>query len=212
VDDHRLVREGLRALLHSIPDLRVVGEAGSGTEALSVIERSRPDVVVMDLDMPGGDGIETTTRLMGMEPRPRVLILTMHPEDRRLIAALQAGAGGYLMKDAAESELVDAIRTVAAGDVYVRPRVAQMLAANLRPSARTTDADQLRAKFSELSERERAVLQLIAEGYNGPEIGARLGITAKTVDTYKQRIESKVGLSHRSEYVRFALAIDLLKR
>jgi DNA-binding NarL/FixJ family response regulator len=210
-DDHTLVREGLRALLQAESDMKVVGESGTGTNVKAICGQLKPDVVLMDIDMPGTDGIEATRQLMECEPRPRVLVLTMYPEDERLIAALQAGSSGYLMKDAAERELADAIRAVAAGEVYVRPRVAQLLAANIRPAARKTNADEARAKFAELSHREQSVLRLVAEGYNGPEIGRRLGITAKTVDTYKQRIQEKLALSHRSEYVRFALLIGLLR-
>jgi len=212
VDDHTLVREGVRALLQAESDIKVVAEASSGEDAPGMVEQSRPDVVIMDLDMPGMDGIDATRTLLEGESKPKVLVLTMHAEEQRLVNALQAGASGYLMKDAAETELIEAIRAVARGDVYVRPRVAQMLAANLRPNERITDADRARERFQALSEREQTVLRLVAEGYNGPEIGRMLGITAKTVDTYKQRIGEKLGLGHRTDYVRFALTIDLLKR
>jgi DNA-binding NarL/FixJ family response regulator len=212
VDDHTLVREGVRALLQTESDIKVVAETGSGVEAPAMVEQSHPDVVIMDLDMPGIDGIEATRALLAGEAKPKVLVLTMHAEEQRLVNALHAGASGYLMKDAAETELIEAIRAVARGDVYVRPRVAQMLAANLRPNEHLTDKDRALQRFEELSDREQTVLRLVAEGYNGPEIGRMLNITAKTVDTYKQRINEKLGLSHRTDYVRFALTIDLLKR
>jgi DNA-binding NarL/FixJ family response regulator len=205
---------GLRALLRgTAPDVQVVGEAGSGAEAVEVARQLRPDVVVLDLDMPGVDGVATIPALLALAPPPRVLIVSMHPEQERLLEALRAGACGYLMKDAAEQELVDAIRVVATGEVYVRPNVARLLAASVREpapeQAREPHADE---RLAVLSEREHAGLAMVAEGYSGPEIGARLGISAKTVETYKQRIGEKIGLAHRTDYVRFALDVGLLHR
>lgn len=209
-DDHVVVRVGLRALLRAAPDMDVVGEASGGDEAVAMAARLAPHVVVMDLDMPHGDGAAATRALMTLARPPRVLILTMHTEEARLLELLELGACGYLMKDAAERDLLDAVRTVAAGDVYVRPGVARLLAARVRD--RTIAAAESDTRLAQLSERERAVLQLIAEGWNGPEVGQKLGISAKTVDTYKQRIEEKLGLVHRTDYVRFALELDMLRR
>jgi two-component system, NarL family, response regulator NreC len=211
VDDHTVVRQGLHALLHGAPDLVVVGEADSGPAAVRLVAQVAPDVVVMDLDMPGGDGATATREIAGMPNPPKVLILTMHAEDEYLIQLIEDGARGFLTKEAADRELVDAIRVVAGGDVYVRPAVARLLAARLSPSHHRTPADEMRDQFATLSDRERTVLRLIAAGYNGPEVGQRLGITAKTVDTYKQRIEEKIGLAHRTDYVRFAASIGLLE-
>jgi two-component system, NarL family, response regulator NreC len=210
VDDHTIVRDGIRALLSGVPDIKVVGEGQSGADVLEIVDSVHPDVVVMDIDMPKMDGIEATRALAGRDRAPRVLILSMHSEDKRLIKALEAGASGYLMKDAAEQDLLDAIRTIARDEVYVRPRVARMLAASIRP-AQDNGVDEAAEKLDKLSDRERSVLQLVAEGYNGPEIGKKLGITARTVDTYKKRIETKVGLTHRTDYVRFALSAGMLK-
>lgn len=210
VDDHVVVRVGLRALLRTAPDMDVVGEAGGGDEAVALADRISPHVVVLDLDMPRGDGATATRALVAAERPPRVLILTMHTEEARLLELLELGASGYLMKDAAERELLDAVRTVAAGEVYVRPGVARLLAARVRD--RTTAAAARDTRLAQLSERERTVLQLIAAGWNGPEVGQRLGISAKTVDTYKQRIEEKLGLVHRTDYVRFALELDILHK
>ncbi len=209
VDDHTLMRAGLRALLRPVPDILVAGEAANGMEAVEEARRLRPHVVVMDLEMTGGDGVTGTRALMEIEPPPRILILTMHSEHEHLIPLLEAGASGYLAKDAADRELVDAIRAVAAGEVYVRPAVARLLASSLRERV-VPSADPLHARYETLSDRERLVVQRVAEGYNGREIGRQLGISAKTVDTYKQRIEEKLGLSHRTDYVRFALALGLL--
>ena len=212
VDDHTIVRQGVRALLAGVPDLRVVGEAASGEEALPLIDQVHPDVVVMDLEMPGSGGMATIRQLAEREVSPRVLVLTMHAETEALVDALEAGASGYLMKDAAETDLVEAIRTVARNNVYVRPNVARLLAAILRPSTQGAETDEAMAKLEKLSSREQTVLRLIAEGYNGPEIGRKLGITSKTVVTYKQRIETKLGLTHRSDFIRFALTTGLLTR
>lgn len=214
VDDHAVVRAGLRALLAGAPDVVVVGEASNGVEAVQAVARVRADVVVMDLDMAGGDGA-TATRVLATLDRPptvppvRVLILSMHAEEERLIPLLEAGASGYLAKDAAERDLVDAIRAVAAGEFYVRPHVARLLAASVQ---RRAPADPARARFETLSEREQTVVRLVAEGFGGTEIGQQLGISPKTVDTYKQRVEEKLGLKHRTDYVRFALALDLIRK
>lgn len=208
-DDHPLFRAGVRVLLATTPDVTVVGEASSGAEVVPLAERLEPEVVVLDLDMPGGDGAEATRALRALACPPHVLILSMHPEEARLIPLLELGASGYLAKDAAERELIEAVRVVAAGEVYVRPRVARLLATSVhRRGAR----DHQREAFAALSEREQAVVRLVAEGYNGPEVGRALGISRKTVDTYKQRVEEKLGITHRTEYVRLALALDLIRR
>jgi len=208
VDDHNLVRAGLKFVLRAFPEICVVGESADGQQAAMLATRLQPDVVVMDLDMPNCDGLTATQLLRSAAPEVRVLIVTMHAEQDKLLALLAAGARGYLSKTATEQELGEAIRVVAAGEVYVRPVIANALARSVvQPLPRRADA---RARLTQLSPRERSVVVLTARGYNGPEIGRELGITAKTVDTYKQRIEAKLGMSHRSEYVRFALEADLL--
>ena len=210
VDDHTIVRAGLRALLRTWPDISVVAEATNGEEAVAIAQRARPQVVVMDLDMPRADGATATRRLRETVPDARVLILTMYPERDRLLSLLGEGARGYLTKDVADRDLAEAIRVVASGDVYVRPALARELAAGAEmPEPAYLDSH---AGFERLSERERTVVDLTARGFNGPEIGRQLGITAKTVDTYKQRIEQKLGLAHRTDYVRFALDAHLLDR
>jgi DNA-binding NarL/FixJ family response regulator len=209
-DDHKLLRQGVKALLRNAPDIIVVGEASSGSEAVAAALQLRPDVVVMDLDMENGDGASATRALAKDAPAVRVLILTMHTEEERLLPLLADGARGYLAKNTADTELLDAIRVVASGDVYVRPSVARLLAAQVahRPSH---DTETPAARLALLSNRERSVLELVAQGYNGPEIGEQLQITAKTVDTYKQRINEKIGLANRPAYVRFAIEAGLLK-
>jgi len=214
VDDHALFRAGLRLLLHAIPDVQIVGDCDATTDIARQVARLGPDVVVLDLNMPGQDGLAITRVLSALERAPRVLILSMHSEEEFLLPALEAGASGFLTKEAVESELIEALRVVAAGDTYVRPRVARLLAARERVRAlqrrqpRSAAGDGLAA----LSTRERTVVELTARGFGGVEIGQQLGISNKTVETYKERIEEKLGIRHRTEYVRFALDIGLLHR
>ncbi len=206
-DDHTVVRSGLKAVLGSAKDMTVVGEAATGAQAAAMVSRCDPDVVVMDLDMPDGNGLEATKEIVARGPRPRVLILTMHTEEEHLLPALQAGAAGYLVKSAADRELVDAIRTVAHGDVFVQQSAGRVLVHGL---TRKDPAKADRERYEGLSARERDVLRFTAQGYTAPEIGTKLAISGKTVDTYKQRINEKLGLAHRAEYVRFAVRLGLL--
>jgi two-component system, NarL family, response regulator NreC len=206
-DDHAVVRAGLKAVLGTARDIDVIGEAKDGREAIALVERFNPDVVVMDLSMAEMDGTAATKEIVAKGLATRVLILTMHAEEDYLIPLLEAGAAGYLVKSAADRDLVDAVRAVARGDVYVRPAAARILAKGL------TRKDPVRAerdRFEKLTDREKDVLRLTAQGFSAPEIGERLFISPKTVDTYKQRIHEKLGLSHRSDYVSLALKLGLL--
>jgi two-component system, NarL family, response regulator NreC len=207
VDDHTMVREGLRLLLRSAPDIAVVGEADSGLAALDVAERVRPDVVVLDLDMPASDGMAALRGLEQTLPDVRVLILTVHAERDRLLPLLEAGARGYLTKEAASQDLIEAIRVVAAGEVYVRPVAARLLAAAVVPQHTAKTA---RDRFQSLSDREQTTLRLMAQGYTGAEIARQLGISTKTIDAYKHRVQEKLGLEHRTDYVRFAIEAGVL--
>lgn len=207
VDDHLVVRAGLRALLRGVPDIRIVGEAANGQEALELIGRVAPDVAVLDLDMPVMDGLATLRSLVAARSPTRVLILTMHDDVEHLAALLDASADGYLVKTAADRELVDAIRTVGAGESYLHPREAATLASRLARQARH-HAERL--QYETLSERERDVLVLVAAGHSASDIGQRLVISPKTVESYKQRVSEKLGLYHRPDYVRFCLNLDLL--
>lgn len=207
VDDHSVVRAGLKAMLATARDIDVVGEGKDGKEALALVDRFHPDVVVMDLSMGGNDGLQATKEIVAKHESTRVLILTMHSEEEFLVPLLEAGAAGYLVKSAADRDLVDAVRAVAKGDVYVRAAAARVLAKGLTQK----DPHEVdRERFAKLTERERDVLRLTAQGYSAPEIGGRLFISPKTVDTYKQRINEKLGLSHRAQYVQFALRLGLL--
>ncbi|MEO8910652.1 MAG: response regulator transcription factor [Gemmatimonadaceae bacterium] len=207
VDDHAVVRAGLKAVLGSAKDIQVIGEGTNGKDAISLAQRLDPDVIVMDLSMGEMDGVEATKTLVESKARARILILTMHAEDSYLVPLLEAGANGYLVKSAADRELIDAVRAVAAGDVYMQPSAARALAQRIQRKAEHADE---RTKYEKLTEREQNVLRFVARGYSAPEIGEKLFISPKTVDTYKQRINEKLGLAHRSDYVDFALKIGLL--
>jgi DNA-binding NarL/FixJ family response regulator len=217
VDDHAIVRTGLKAILATARDIMVVGEGGTGRDALALAERFDPHVIVMDLSMPEMDGLSATRELVkaaaertveaGSPATRRVLMLTMHSEDEHLVALLEAGAAGYLLKTVAERELVDAVRTVAAGDIYVQPSAARALARGL---ARKEEHADDRSRFERLTDREQVVLRLFAEGHTAPEIGEQLSISPKTVDTYKQRINEKLHITHRTDYVKLALRLGLL--
>jgi two-component system, NarL family, response regulator NreC len=205
-DDHALVRAGLRALLEAEPDIEVIGEASSGEAAVELAGALAPDVVVMDLSMPGLSGLDATARISSSCPAPRVLVLTMHPADDYLLAVLRAGGSGYVTKDSADQELMDAIRTVASGHVFLYPSAARLLLENFRVERAEPEADPLQL----LSAREREVLRQTVHGFTATEIAEGLSISPKTVDTYRQRAMEKLKLRHRSELVQFALKKGLL--
>jgi DNA-binding NarL/FixJ family response regulator len=206
VDDHAVMRAGLRALLAAEPDVEVVGEAATGEEGVERAAQLVPDVVLMDLSMPGYGGLAATRRITAAGLPCRVLVLTLHGEEEHLLPVLEAGGSGYVTKDCADRELLEAIRVVAGGDVYLDAGSARELVKNFRlPRPEPQDAP-----LSRLSAREREVLTLTAEGYSSAEIGGRLGISGKTVETYRERLMDKLGLRHRSELVRLALREGLL--
>jgi two-component system response regulator NreC len=206
VDDHAILRAGLRALLDAETDMRVVGEAGSGEEAIDLLPHVKPDIVVMDISMPGMGGVEATRRIMEAADPPYVLILTMHGEEEHLLSVLEAGGAGFVRKTSADEDLTKAIRTVAADQVFLYPAAAKLLLNGYRVQQEKSGDDPLEP----LSERERQVLAMTAEGFSSTEIGQKLFISPKTVDTYRSRIMDKLELHHRSELVRFALRTGLL--
>jgi two-component system response regulator NreC len=206
VDDHLVLRAGLRALLEAEKDFRVVGEASTGEEAIEKTKTLRPDVVVMDLSMPGMGGLEATKNITEAQ-LARVLVLTMHAEEEYLLAVLEAGGSGYVKKTSADEDLTEAIRTVARDEVFLYPAAAKLLLQGFRVKGDDGEPDPL----EKLSDRERDVLAMTAEGFSSSEIGEKLFISPKTVDTYRSRIMQKLELHHRSELVRFALNTGLLK-
>ncbi|HEX5273168.1 MAG TPA: response regulator transcription factor [Gemmataceae bacterium] len=200
-DDHAVVREGLKALVNARPEMGVVGEAGDGAAACRLAEELQPDVVVMDVSMPGMSGAEATEWLKRLHPAVKVLALTVHEDKSYLRLLLEAGARGYVLKRAAAEELIHAIRTVAAGGVYLDPTLAgKVVGGFVRRSAGSAPPEG-----SDLTDREAEVVRLIASGHGNKEIAAQLGLSVKTVETYKARSLEKLGLKSRADLVRYAL-------
>lgn len=208
VEDHRIVRQGVRALLEDEPDMVVVGEAGSGEEAIPLVVRLRPDIVLMDIGLPGMDGIVATRRIKAAVPDAKVLILTMHAEEKYLLPVVEAGGSGYVLKGATHTDLSTAIRTVFAGDVFLYPNAVSMLVRHLLGEMHA--GGEWKA-YETLSEREREVLRLVAEGHTSKEIAQALKLSPKTVDSYRERIAIKVGIRRRADLLRFALTLGLIK-
>lgn len=205
-DDHAVLRAGLKALLNAEPDLEVVGEAADGVAVVERATELRPDVIVMDIQMPRMSGLDATRALRSRGVPSKILILTMHAESQYLLPLLEAGGAGYVLKSGADTELIEAIRTVHRGEVFLYPAATKLLVEGyLDRSAREGP------QHDGLTEREREVLKLVAEGYSGTEIAERLVISPKTVDTYRERIMQKLGVRHRYELVRYALRKGLLK-
>jgi DNA-binding NarL/FixJ family response regulator len=206
VDDHAMFRAGIKALLEDEPSLTVVGEASTGDGAVDEVRALKPDVVIMDLSMPGSNGIEATRRIAALGFDTKVLVLTVHDEEEYLVPVVEAGASGYLTKTSADRDLIDAIKIVSRGEVYLPPRATRLLLQRYKEAE-----GEEQAGLHDLSSREQEVLALTAEGFSSREIGQKLFISPKTVDTYRSRIMHKLGLSHRSELVHFALRVGLLK-
>lgn len=209
-DDHAVLRAGLRALLNSEPDLMVVGEAGDGQEALNQIAATQPDVVVLDLMMPNVKGLDIIERIVTAHPGTRVLVLTMHAETQYIRHVLKAGGAGYMLKSSADTELINAIREIAAGNSYLAPEATEILLTDYRQQDKRP-AESERAGMDLLSEREREVLTMAALGYSSREIGDLLFISPKSVDTYRQRLMDKLHLESRAELVQYALKQGLLE-
>lgn len=207
-DDHTILRAGLRALLNAEPDMEVVGEAVDGEEAIGKAQELHPDVILMDVAMPGTNGLEATRRLKSMGLKSEILILTMYAEEEYLFQALQAGASGYLLKKAADTELIDAIRTMHKGLAFLYPSATKML---IQDYLERVKSGEEKESYDGLSQREREVLQLIAKGYTSQEVAKRLFLSPKTVETYRSRIADKLGIRHRAELVKYALRKGLLR-
>jgi len=205
-DDHGVLRAGLRALLNSEPDMEVVGEAVDGDEAVSLTHTLHPDIVLMDINMPGSGGIDATRQLMELGNDIRVLILTFHEDKYILQEAIRAGAAGYILKRAVESELVDAIKAVARGDMYVHPAMTRALLAN---SALVRDDDSV--AIDTLTVREIEVLRLIAQGYTNRQVAEKLTLSVRTVESHRANLMNKLNLHSRLELARYAAQHGLLE-
>jgi DNA-binding NarL/FixJ family response regulator len=205
-DDHGILRAGLRALLGNEPDMEVVGEAADGEEAVAQAAALDPDVIVLDIAMPRLDGLEAARRIRDRGLRAKILILTVHAEERYLLPVLRAGGSGYVQKSQADTDLLDAIRTVARGDAFLYPGATRLLLADYLGRE-----GEGRGRSRDLSERERQVLALTAEGYSAQEIGERLILSPKTVETYRERAMQKLGLRRRADLVHYALRSGLLQ-
>lgn len=204
-DDHAIVRTGLRALMHAEPTLHLVGEATGGYEAIEMVTDSHPDILVLDLSMPDLDGIAVTKQLMPLYPNLRILILTLHEDEALLREAIKSGASGYILKRAAEAELISAIQIVMRGDMYVDPSLLRSLIVE-KPST----ANSRQETFESLTPREIDVLKLLVQGYTNRQIGGELNISVRTVEGHRANLTGKLGLRSRVELVRYALEHGLL--
>lgn len=204
-DDHALVRAGIRTLLEKLPDIEVVAEASDGREAIRLVEKHEPHVLLTDIAMPGLNGLEVTRHLANTFPKVRVLILSMYADEEHLYLALRAGAAGYLLKGSAREELELAIRAVARGDTYLSPPVAKI---TIREYSGRVNAES--CPLRKLSPRQEQVLQLIAEGKTTKQVALELNISVKTVETHRMQLMDRLGIHDIAGLVRFAIKVGLV--
>lgn len=207
-DDHTVLRSGLRMLLDAQNDIEVIGEAGTGSQVLSMAEALQPDLILLDLSMPGLGGLEALPLLRKVAPQSHILILTMHDDDSYLRQALRDGASGYVLKRAADTELLAAIRAVMRGEVYVHPSLTRLLLDDILPETNTNIPNP----WDALSEREREVLLRVARGFTSAKIAEHLNLSPKTVETYRARGMEKLGLRSRAALVQYVLSHNLLSK
>lgn len=205
-DDHPVVRRGMRTVLESAPDFAVIGEAGDGLDTVRLVGRLRPEVLVLDLMMPGLNGLEVLRIIRERSPRTRVLVLSMHSGKEFVAEALKQGATGYVLKGGSEENLILAMRETAAGRRYLSPPIKQRAIEAYVEQARTTRLDP----YETLTDREHEVLQLAADGKTGSEIAAHLHISHRTVETHRAHLMQKLGLHNQSELIRYALRRGLI--
>ena len=209
VDDHAVVRSGLRMLLEAQSDMEIVGEAANGSEAIHMVQRKHPDVVLMDVQMPETNGIDATRQIKAVSPETAVLTLSMYENEQYFLEMLKAGASGYVPKRAAPDELVNAIRTVYAGDVFLHPSMAGMLVQNYLGN-QSDEPDTEEDDLEKLTPREREVLIQIAKGHANSEIAENLYISVKTVDRHRENMMQKLNIHGRIELVKFAIKNGLI--
>jgi DNA-binding NarL/FixJ family response regulator len=205
-DDHPVVRQGLRAMLEAEPDFTIVGEAADGLEVVGLVERLRPNVLLLDLMLPGLTGLEVTRQIRQRCPQTRVVILSVHANEAYVLEALRNGAAGYVLKEAKAADLVQAVREVSAGRRYLSPPLSEQAIEAYVQKARAAPVDP----YDTLTTREREVLHLAAAGNSNPEIADRLGISPRTVETHRASLMRKLGLQNRTDLVRYALKRGIL--
>ena len=216
VDDHDVVRTGLRSFLNTQADVKVVAEARNGEDALLRADETDPDLVIMDITMPGMDGLEATRQLKVRKPECLVLALTVHEDKQYFMEMLSAGASGYITKQAAADDLMAALRAVAAGQVYLQPALARWLLddyqrlAKQESQVKSAENGEAAVSLEILSQREREVLELVGQGWNNQQIGMRLGLSPKTIARHRERIMNKLNLHSRTELVKFAIRTGLI--
>jgi len=199
-DDHKIVREGLKNLLNKSSDIEIVAESENGRDTVLLAEKLKPDIVIMDVTMPELNGIEATRQIIKNNPNIKVIALTMHSERQFVVEMLKAGAKGYLIKDCAFDELVNAIKTVAGNKVYISPSIAHIVVGSI-----SADEEHQNSSFKLLTDREREILQLLAEGKATKEIAFSLEISIKTVETYRQLIMNKLKIYNIAELTKYAI-------
>ncbi len=208
VDDHQVVRSGLRMLLGNESDVEIVADAGTAAEALEAVKQFHPNVVLMDIGLPDLSGIDATKLIKQTDPEVAVVALTIHEDEEYFFKMLEAGAGGYVPKRAAPEELLTAIRAAAVGEVYLYPSLAKLLVKDFLAQERPNEGNNV---LDGLTERELEVLRYLAEGTSNPEIAAALVISAKTVARHRENIMQKLGLHSRAELVRYAIRKGIIK-
>jgi DNA-binding NarL/FixJ family response regulator len=206
VDDHQMLRDGMRALLEKEPGFRIIGDADNGRTAIQMARDLNPDVVVMDIGLQGLNGIEATRQILDASPRVKVIALSMHSDKRYVIHMIKAGASGYLLKNCASDELVQAIRAVMSNQKFMSQSISQTLADHVARDLAASGG----SAFSDLTAREREVLQLLAEGMTSKQIASELNISTKTVDTYRRDIMAKLDLHGIAELTRYAIREGLI--
>ena len=206
-EDHQTVREGIKLLVNAQSDMEVIGEAGDGETAIKEVSKLKPDIVLMDISMPTMNGLKATKRLRSMSPDVKILTLTRHTDDGYLQQLIGAGANGYVLKQSAPNELINAIRTIGEGNAYIDPSLTRKVMGGYVNKTESLRGDGK----GELTDREAEVLRLISFGYSNKEIGSRLDLSVKTIEAHKSNAMRKLGISSRIDIVRYAILRDWLQ-